>query len=359
MSSRADSRSGLTLVGVWELSTDCCPRDIRAAPCRRRLSRPAEEDMLDLVIRGGLVVTSYDALIGDVGIQDDKIVAVASPGSLPVESARVLDATGTIVLPGGIEPHAHIAIPVPEYWAGRPEVMSQPPEAASRAAAFGGVTTIIDFAGDLLLPPGVTRSDPSILPSLDSRRQVFRGHTYTDYAFHYILAGAVGPATIGQLAEAIQEGVASFKIFTTFNDLRVPYGHLAAVFEEVARHGGIMAVHAEDDEIVTYMTDKLVREGRDQGHNLHLVHSNLSEDLAFRQVIRLARHAEVGIYFVHTTAREGVAAIAEARGRSQPVYGEALHNYLEFTSEDYARPGGTAIHTYPALKYAEDRDALI
>src|SRR5262245_47862908 len=191
MSSRADSRSGLTLVGVWELSTDCCPRDIRAAPCRRRLSSPAEEDMLDLVIRGGLVVTSYDALIGDVGIQDDKIVAVASPGSLPVESARVLDATGTIVLPGGIEPHAHIAIPVPEHWAGRPEVMSQPPEAASRAAAFGGVTTIIDFAGNLNPPPGDIPLPQSIPQEIDSRRTVFRGHAYTDFAFHYILAGRV------------------------------------------------------------------------------------------------------------------------------------------------------------------------
>src|SRR5207248_41511 len=97
-------------------------------------------------------------------------------------------------------------------------------------------------------------------------------------AFHYILAGKVAPTRIGQLAEAIQEGVASFKIFTTFNELRVPYGHLWAVFAEVAKHGGIMAVHAEDDDIVNYMTDTLIREGRDQGENLHLVHNNLSED---------------------------------------------------------------------------------
>jgi dihydropyrimidinase len=120
-----------------------------------------------------------------------------------------------------------------------------------------------------------------------------------------------------------------------------------------------MAVHAEEDDIVTYMTDKLVQEGNDQGYNLHLVHNNLSEDLAFRKIIRLARHTEAGVYFVHTTAKEGVAAMAEARSQGQPIYGEALHNYLEFTCEDYKKPGGTAIHTYPAIKYAEDRDALI
>ena len=107
------------------------------------------------------------------------------------------------------------------------------------------------------------------------------------------------------------------------------------------------------------MTEKLLREGNAQGHNLHLVHNNLSEDLAFRKIVRLARHTEAGVYFVHTTAKEGVAAIAEARSQGQPVYGEALHNYLEFTCEDYKKPGGTAIHTYPAIKFAEDREALL
>ena len=114
----------------------------------------------------------------------------------------------------------------------------------------------------------------------------------------------------------------------------MPYGHLWAVFAEVAKHGGIMAVHAEEDDIVTYMTEKLIREGNAQGHNLHLVHNNLSEDLAFRKIVRLARHTEVGCTSC-TTAKEGVAAIAEARSQGQPVYGEALHNYLEFTCEDY------------------------
>jgi dihydropyrimidinase len=315
--------------------------------------------MLDLIIRRGLVVTLEDAGERDVGVQDGKIVAVSSPGTLPADAGRVIEAQGKIVLPGGIEPHAHISIPVSENWAGRPEVMTQPPEAASRAAAFGGVTTVIDFAGNLDTGPGGAPSQESILDILEARRNVFRGHAYTDFAFHHILSGQVSPFTIGQIGEAIQEGIASFKIFTTFPGLRVPYGHLWAIFAEVAKHGGIMAVHAEEDDIVTYMADTLTREGRDQGYNLHLVHNNLSEDLAFRKIIRLAKHTEVGVYFVHTTAREGVAAIAEARQQGQPVYGEALHHYLEFTCEDYKKPGGTAIHTYPAIKFADDRDALI
>ena len=107
--------------------------------------------MLDLIIRGGRVVTPEGAGEMDVGVQGEQVAFVASPGTVDVEARRIIDASGKIVLPGGIEPHTHIGIPVPESWAGRPEVFTQPPEAASRAAAFGGVTTFIDFAGTLNL----------------------------------------------------------------------------------------------------------------------------------------------------------------------------------------------------------------
>ena len=315
--------------------------------------------MLDLVITGGQVVTPQAVGEMDVGIQGEKIAAVGWSGTLAADAGRVIDATGKIVIPGGIEPHAHIGIPVPSEWSGQPDIMTQPPQDATRAAAFGGVTTIVDFAGDLSFEDKGDTPPKAIMSVLEERRDVFRTHAYTDYTFHYILAGEVAPETISQIGEAIQEGVASFKIFTTFHPIRVPYGHLSAIFAEVAKHGGIMAVHAEEDEVVRYMTEKLKREGQDQGYNLHLVHNNLSEDLAFRNIIRLAQHTGTGIYFVHTTAKEGVAAIAEAQNAGQPVYGEALHNYLQFTCEDYKKPGGTAIHTYPAIKFADDRDALI
>src|SRR5919201_6549494 len=315
--------------------------------------------MLDLVIKGGQVVMPHGVAGLDIGVQGEKIVALGAPGTLTGDAGRVVDAVGKIVVPGGIEPHAHISIPVPEQGAGRPDVMTQPPEAASRAAAFGGVTTIVDFAGDLTLTPDPHARRVPIAEAVERRRALFRGHSSTVFAFHYILAGEVPPQTVGEIGEAIQDGTASFKIFTTFRPIRVPYGHLWAIFAAVGRHGGIMAVHAEEDEVVAYMTEKLKREGRAQGYNLHLVHNNLSEDLAFRNIIRLAKHTGVGVYFVHTTAKEGVAAIAEARSQGQPVYGEALHNYLHFTCDDYRKPCGTTIHTYPAIKFADDREALL
>ena len=315
--------------------------------------------MLDLIIKGGTVVAPEGAALADVGIQGDHIAAVATPGALDdIGAGETIDATGMIVLPGGIEPHAHINVPVPDYWAGGDtDVFTQPPEAASRAAAFGGVTTYVDFAGALPLTPGAVPPADPIAGQIEVRRDVFRGHSFTDYTFHYILAGAIPPVTLGEIGEAIQSGVASFKIFTTFH-ARVPTGHLWEIFQEVGKHGGIMAVHAEEDDIVTYMEDKLEREGRDHGSNLHLAHNNISEDISFRKVTRLAESTETGIYFVHTTAKEGVNAIADARAKRLPVYGEALHNYLEFTCDDYLKPDGLAIHTYPAIKYTDDRDAL-
>ncbi len=309
---------------------------------------------LDLIVRGGQVVTPGRVGRLDVGIEGERIAVLAQPGALPDGGARVLDADGLLVLPGGIEPHAHIAQPVSARWAGRQGVMTQPPEAASRAAAFGGVTCIVDFAW-----PEPDRPGASIMQDVEARVAGFAGNAYTDFAFHYMLLGEPEPWRMAQIGEAVEAGVASFKVFTTFGAIRVPYGHLGGILEEVARQGAVMAVHAEEEDIVTYMREKLIREGRDHGYNLPLVHNNLSEELSFRTVIRLAEHAGAAIYFVHVTAREGVAAIAEARGRGLPIYGEALHHYLHFTGDDYRKPGGTAIHTYPALKSAEDRDALI
>jgi dihydropyrimidinase len=311
--------------------------------------------VFDLIVRGGLVVTPGVVAPLDLAVSDGVIAAVTQPGEITTEGARVIDAQGLIVLPGGIEPHAHIAQRVQASWAGGPDVYTQSPEAASRAAAFGGVTTIIDFAS---AQRGAGGALGPIMEGLEERRDVFADHTYTDFAFHFTLTREVPPDTIAQIPEAVQAGVASFKIFTTTN-ARVPYGHLSAIMDEVAGAGGIMAIHAEEDQLVTFMREKLIREGRDQGYNLPLVHSNLSEDLAFRTVIRLAKRSGAGVYFVHTTAKEGVEAIAEARADGLPVYGEALHNYMHFTAEDYRKPDGTAIHTYPAIKSADDRDALI
>ena len=311
--------------------------------------------MLDLILKNGRVVTPQRVAELDVAVQGEKIVAVAEPGVLDAEAARTIDATGKIVVPGGIEPHAHIATPIPQQWTGRPGMETQSPEAASRAAAFGGTTTLIDFARPL---HGATPME-----AVEQRVQRFSGHSYIDFAFHCVFNGVSPPEHIAQIRELIDSGIPSMKVWTITRPGDPPNpatddGHLWAVMDQVAQHNGIIAVHGEDQAIVDFMSDKLKREGRDQSYNIHLAHNKLSEEIAFNNTVRIARHTGAAVYFVHVTAREGMDAIINSRADGLPIYGEVLHHFLCFTSEDYKKPEGNLYHTNPGLKFDDDQEAL-
>jgi dihydropyrimidinase len=309
--------------------------------------------MLDLVIRGGQVVSPAGVGTWDVGIEGERIVVVASAGTLPVESARVIDANGKLVIPGGIDPHVHTGWPIPTLDGG--VTLSAGPGQVSRAALYGGTTTLADFA---VWEPGMTLSDAIV------RKQDVWREAYTDYALHVMLQGAVPPEVIAQMPEAISGGFPSFKIFTT--DVRphgkgrmIRLGHLWAIMESAAKHGGVLAIHAEDDDLVMYMYESLQREGRTDIQHMPLVHSIMSEDISFRRVLRLARYVPgVAVYLVHVSSKAGTDAVAEARADGLPVYAETLHHYATFTAEAYLRPDGVVFHTYPSLKYDEDRQRL-
>jgi dihydropyrimidinase len=309
--------------------------------------------MLDLVIRGGQVVTPEGVGAWDVGVDGERIVAVAAAGTLPAEGVRVIDATGKLVIPGGIDPHVHTGWPIPTLDGG--VTLSAGPGQVSAAALFGGTTTLADFA---VWEPGM-----SLAQAIAKKQEVWR-EGYTDYALHVMLQGAVPPDVIAQMPEAITAGFPSFKIFTT--DVRphgkgrmIRLGHLWAIMEASARHGGILAIHAEDDDLVMYMYERLEREGRTDIAHMPLVHSIMSEDISFRRVLRLARYVEgAAVYLVHVSSKAGTDAVAEARADGFPVYAETLHHYATFTAEAYLRPDGVVFHTYPSLKHDEDRQRL-
>ncbi|MFN8524223.1 MAG: amidohydrolase family protein [Chloroflexota bacterium] len=309
--------------------------------------------MLDLLVRGDRVVTPQGVGAFDVAIQGDRIVAVAAPGSVPGEAARVVDATGKIVVPGGIDPHTHCHWPVP--FPGGQATLSAGPEQVSRAALFGGTTTLIDFAA--------WEPSESLQQTVERRDLDWHGQCYTDYAFHVVLTGAPPPDVLDQISETVQAGFPSFKIFTTDitpsrRGRRVLYGHIWEVLQRLAQSGGLAAIHAEDDDIVMYMYEKLTREGRTGFEHLAEVHNTLSEDLSFRRVIRLAELVGAALYMVHVSAASGVQAVREARSRGVPIYGETLHQYANHTSDDYRLPNGQMYHTYPSIKGAEDQRAL-
>jgi dihydropyrimidinase len=312
--------------------------------------------MIDLIVRGGQVVTREGVGARDIGIEGERIAAVAAPGSLPAESARTLDASGLIVVPGGIDPHTHLAHPIMSH----PEQPSITlgPEDDTRGMAFGGTTTHIDFC---YVRPGTT-----IPQALETRAARWKGTSYVDYAFHITLSGALDLSVFEDMPDAIRAGHPSFKVFTT-NILppnprrpgnRLDFGRIAHAMEKAAAHGGLMVVHGEDEDVVQFNYERFRAEGRLDGTNLHLVHSKISELLAFQRTTALARHTGAAVYFVHTSAREGVDTIAEARSLGLPVYGETLHQYACFNAEYYKTPRGFCSHTYPSLKFPEDQAAL-
>ena len=176
--------------------------------------------------------------------------------------------------------------------------------------------------------------------------------------------GKIAPETLAQVAEAVQAGHSSVKMFTTDitpsrRGRMVDFGDIWEVLKVLAKEGGIAAIHAEDNDIVMHMYEKLIRKDRTGFENMAEVHNTLSEDLSFNRVIRLAANIEgAAFYMMHTSAATGVRAIAAARAKGVPIYGETLHQYLMYSAEDYKRPNGQIYHTYPSLKYQEDHDAL-
>ena len=310
--------------------------------------------MLDLIIRNGQVVTPWGVGDWDVAVQGEKIVAVAAANTLTEDVGRVIDATGKVVIPGGIEPHAHIDAPI----MGPGNLRTAPPEQVSRAALFGGTTTLMDFA---IQYPGI-----DIAAAIKERTDVWQGNSYADYAHHLMLLGEIAPPILESLHEHIEDGFASVKIFTT--NIRPPemtgeprmvgMGHLHDLMEQIQKNDAMLLVHSEDDDMVQHMYQKLTREERTEWWNMPLVHSNESEDVSFRRVIRVAEWTGSPIYFVHVSAHEGINAIGEARGKGMPVYGETLHNYCCFNADNYKEENGMKYHTYPSLKSEEDRKAL-
>lgn len=308
--------------------------------------------MIDVLIRGDRVATLHGVGEWEIAIVGEQISAVLAPGTINDRDAgRVIDARGKIVIPGGIDPHIHCKFGQPGGH------VSALPDQVSRAALHGGTTTLLDFA--------VWERGETLQQTLEKRdADCWRGQCHCDYGFHVLLTGKLTPEIIEQIPEAIQAGFPSVKVFTTEvrperSNWKLDYGDIWEVLQVLAKHDGIACIHAEDNDLVMHMYEKLFREGRVGFERMAEVHSSLSEDLSYRRIIRLAENVErAALYLMHTSARTGVEAIAESRARGFPIYGETLHQYALFTNDDYRRPNGQIYHTYPSLKTKNDHKAL-
>jgi dihydropyrimidinase len=312
--------------------------------------------MLDMVISGDCVVTPHAIGPADVAIGGGKVVALAERGGFPVpEGVRRIDATGKVVMPGGIDPHTHCLWPIPGPDGGTS--LTQGPSVVGRAALFGGTTTIIDFAR--------WTHGKTVQAAIEERLAAWNADGCAcDFALHTMVEGDLPPEIPAQLAESIEAGHPTIKLFTTDitparRGRMVDFGDIWEVFQVLARKGGLGVIHAEDNDIVMHMYARLLREDRMGFANMAEVHNTLSEDLSFRRVLRLAERVPgTALYMMHVSAGDGVRAIREARARNQPAYGESLHQYMLYTQEDYRRPNGQMYHTYPSLKSQADQDEL-
>jgi dihydropyrimidinase len=316
--------------------------------------------VIDLLIRGGHVVTPFEEGVLDVGVQGERIAFVAQPGAVDVEAGQVIDAAGRLVFPGGVEPHAHIHEPMHRGWTQGREVWLQPPEGATRAALFGGTTTVVSFA---FMDVHVEQHEMDARVAVEHRTAIFDARSYADFAFHPVLTGTPSDATLASIEDAVVDGTATFKFFTTDltttqGGIRLDNGSARALLDECARLGAMAMVHAEDDDLIKHAEAKLKREGRAQLRNAHLVHTNVGEEIAVRTVAALAAEAGAAVYVAHVCGAPALDAIAERRAAGQPVYGEALHNSMCFSLDDYDRPDGAKYHIGMGLRPREDGEAL-
>lgn len=307
--------------------------------------------MLDLAVVGGTLVTGTATVVADIGVRDGRVVLVAAPGSMTEDAARTLDASSMTVVPGGVDSHVHFNVSLTDA------LRAQSSVAGSRAAAFGGTTTFIDF--------GLHSGGDSPVAALQAKMaELSEQRPHVDYALHLMVTGQVSLAAMDELSGVITGGAPSLKMFTTFSagsasgDLFSDDGRIFGVMDKAGGAGGLVMVHCEDNCIIGYNVERMYAAGEQSGRNIHLARPVLAEEAAIRRMTLLAERTDCPLYVVHVSSEAGIEAIAESKRRRAPVFGEVLHNYLAFTSERYQEPEYQRFHNYPPLKNQSDQDAL-
>lgn len=298
----------------------------------------------DLLVTGGTVVTPTSVEALDIAVKDGIIAALGAPGSFAAQGAReTVDATGCTVVPGGVDPHVH-------YDMGFAAVRSEDRK-YSVAPAWGGTTTVIDQV--------FHEGDGSLVQTVEDRLASADGRMAVDYSFHALLSANPTFEVIDEIGDVIRRGIPTIKCLTTYGWMSDD-GHIWGVFNEVAKHGGLAIVHAEDDAIANWLTAKALREGRTHGAHIVETRGPLVEEAAVRRMAFLAERAGCPLYVFHVGAGTAAAAIGEWRARGIPIYGESLIAYLSFTAEKLwdDENKGLLWNNYPVVKHQADQDRL-
>ena len=276
----------------------------------------------DIVIRGGTVATSSETFASDVGIKDGKVAALGKD----LRGTREIDARGKLVLPGGVDSHCHIdqlssfGIPAADDF-----------RSATVSAAFGGTTTVISFCAQ-------HRNDalPVVLADYFARA---RDKAVIDYAFHLIIANPDEQTLTTDLPAAINQGIRSFKIFMTYDRMRLADEQILDVLSVARRDGALVMVHAENHGMISWLAGKMIKQGNVAPRYHAICHTRGSEAEAINRIITLAELADCPILIVHVSTPEGIDTIRQAQARGLKVFSETCPQYLFLTAKDIDRPG--------------------
>ncbi|MGV9542177.1 dihydropyrimidinase [Nocardia beijingensis] len=277
-------------------------------------------------IHGGTVVSSTGAQPLDVLVDGETIAAVLRPGSvalgadLAAAADHVLDATGRYVVPGGVDGHTHLQMPFGGTQA------SDTFETGTRAAAWGGTTTIIDFV--------VQRHGERVQDTLAAWHEKAAGQCAIDYGFHQII-GDVDDESLKSMSELVAEGVTSFKLFMAYPGVFYSTdGQILRAMQSAAELGALVMMHAENGIAI----DVLVEQALARGDTAPYFHGTTRpwqlEEEATHRAIMLAELTGVPLYVVHVSAKQALARIASARDAGRNVFGETCPQYLYLSLED-------------------------
>ncbi|MCW5683746.1 MAG: dihydropyrimidinase [Pseudolabrys sp.] len=272
----------------------------------------------DTIIRGGTVVTAADTFKADVGIRGGVIVAL---GSDLGDATEIVDATGLLVLPGGIDSHVHIAQP-----SGPGISMADDFASGTRSAAFGGNTMVLPFA--------MQQKGESLREVVKQYHAKADGQCYVDVSFHLIISDASDTVLGQELPALVEDGYTSFKVFMTYEGLALSDMEMLNVMNVARETGALVMVHAENYDAIRFLTDRLER----AGHTAPRYHATSRpipvEREATHRAISLAEIIDVPVMIVHVSNREAMEEIARAQRRGLKVYGETCPQYLVLTEKD-------------------------
>ena len=279
----------------------------------------------DLIIRGGLVATASDTVECDIGVRSGKVVAL---GDRLKDSDQVIDAQGQVITPGGVDAHCHLDQPTTDG-----SVMADDFHSGTIAAAFGGTTTVIPF----VFQPKGSRLRPAVV---DYHKRA-EGKAVIDYGFHLIVTDPSPLVLRDDLPALVEEGYSSFKVYMTYDDLKLADRQVLDLLALGRRTGALVMIHAENDDCIAWLTDLLESRGETSPFFHTRAHTAVLEREATHRAVSLSEIVDVPILIVHVSGAEAAAQIRAAQARGRRIYGETCPQYLFLTADDLE---GAALH---------------